>query len=92
MSWNSSLPVTPQRRQIKHSPRSLSANIGENTHESSSEDQVDQPPTPKNAGPPRGEFQIVLIFVSDTRDLVLPSKIVRLGVRCFHLFFVICDP
>jgi len=86
MSRNSSLPVTPPRRQIKHSPRSLSANMGENKHESSSEDEVDQPSTPQNAGPPRGEFQIVLIFLSDTMDLVLPSTIVGLGFWCFLLF------
>lgn len=80
MSWNSALPVTPQMRHIKHSPRSLSAIIGENPLESSSEDEVDQPSTPQNVGLPRGKFQIIPIFISDTIDLVLPSTIVRLSI------------
>lgn len=80
MSRNSALPVTPQKRHTKHSPRSLSANIGENRRESSSEDDADQLSTPQNGGLPRGKLQIALIFISGTMDLVLPSTIVRLSI------------
>ncbi|KAG0638092.1 hypothetical protein HOY80DRAFT_196424 [Tuber brumale] len=58
MSQNSELPVTPQGRHIKHSPRSLSASVGVNGQESSSEDEVDQPATPQNAGPPGGALNL----------------------------------
>ncbi|CUS15696.1 unnamed protein product [Tuber aestivum] len=58
MSQNSAIPVTPRRSHIKRSPRSLSANLGANRPESSSEDEVDLPSTPQTAGLPGGALSL----------------------------------